>query len=179
MSWSSKKVKTSISQRAFVQRQKWQILLHVFLWRRDLFDQLSCNKDWIWSKCTSSCPRHRILLWVTAHTIKGGRWKTEQYVKSTSINLIRILIIDAPLIEAVSAYGLFLSDDKLLASDTDVALTAPEVSQMPAFVHCYCVLTSEDQLNGKGEKQTVITYCIISQKSRQYPTLHGVLYSRL
>jgi len=62
------------------------------------------------------------------------------------------------LIKAVSANGLFFSDDKLLASDTDVALTAPEVSQMPAFVHSYCVLTSEDQLNGNGEKQIVVRY---------------------
>jgi len=43
-------------------------------------------------------------------------------------HLIRILTIDEPLIEAVSADGLLFSDDKLLASDTDVAFTTPEVS---------------------------------------------------
>jgi len=57
-----------------------------------------------------------------------------------------VTFVGKSLIKAVSANGLFFSDDKLLASDTDVALTAPEVSQMPAFVHSYCVLTSEDQL---------------------------------
>ena len=62
-----------------------------------------------------------------------------------------------PLIKAVSADRLLFSDDKLLASDTDVAFTAPEVSQMPAFIHSYCVFTSEDQLNTNGEKQTVVT----------------------
>lgn len=79
--------------------------------------------------------------------------------------MIRILTIDEPLIEAVSADGLLFSDDKLLASDTDVAFTAPEVSQMPAFVHSYSIFTSEDQLNRNQGKNTVVTYCVIRQKS--------------
>lgn len=79
--------------------------------------------------------------------------------------MIRILNIDEPLIEAVSADGFLFSDDKLLASDTDVAFTAPEVSQMPAFVHSYSIFTSEDQLKRNRDKKTVVTYCIISQTS--------------
>jgi len=52
----------------------------------------------------------------------------------------------APLIKAINAYGLFLSNNKLLASDTDVALVAPEVSQMPAFVHRNRILACENKL---------------------------------
>lgn len=105
-------------------------------------------------------------------------------------HLIRILTIDEPLVEAVSADGLLFSDDKLLASDTDVAFTAPEVSQMPAFVHSYSIFTSEDQLNRKQDKKkTVVTYCIIRQKStsviiplafhhvRESPILNNALLS--
>lgn len=60
-----------------------------------------------------------------------------------------------PVIKTVEAYGLFLFDDKLLASDTDVALVAPEVSQMPAFVHRNRILTGENQLRMKQKKQNL------------------------
>ena len=69
------------------------------------------------------------------------------YNTRTELNLFRGGIYSAcsnePAIEAVDAYGLFFFDDKLLASDTDIALTAPEVPQMPAFVHRNSVFTSE------------------------------------
>lgn len=49
-------------------------------------------------------------------------------------------------VKTVNAYGLFVSDNKLLASDTDVALVASEMTQVPAFVHGYGVFASEDKL---------------------------------
>lgn len=53
------------------------------------------------------------------------------------------------MLETFKAYRLFLFDDKLLASNTDVALITPEVSQVPTFVHSDGVFPSKDQLRNK------------------------------
>lgn len=111
-----------------------------------LFRQPSYSKDWIWKKCTSSClPSKRL-----AQSPCTQRKRT---VRRKYGHLIDSSFSDAPLIEAVSTYGLFFFDDKLLASDTDVAFIAPEVAQVPAFIHCYRVLSSENQLRRKMEKK--------------------------
>lgn len=49
-------------------------------------------------------------------------------------------------VKTVNAYGLFVSDNKLLAGDADVALVASEMTQVPAFVHGYGVFPGEDKL---------------------------------
>lgn len=57
-----------------------------------------------------------------------------------------VTLIGESLLETFKAYRLFLFDDKLLASNTDVALITPEVSQVPTFVHSDGVFPSKDQL---------------------------------
>lgn len=57
-----------------------------------------------------------------------------------------ITLIGKSSIKTVCAHGFFILHNKLLACDTDIALIASKVSQMPAFVHCNRVLTSENKL---------------------------------
>lgn len=97
---------------------------------------------------------------LSSGTENVSRWKRVTRVLGTRLHTYRRIhwcevhsaCSHVPVIEAVEAYGLFLSDNKLLASDTDVALVAPEVSQMPVFVHCSRILTSENQLRMKQKK---------------------------